>query len=71
MHFKSALLIAAAVLFSFHSLAWGEGDIALVNTATDRNNIQETQQAATDPEPETAAGMAPVAPDTIPSETDL
>ena len=71
MHFKSALLIAAVVLFSFHSLAWGEGDIALVNTATDRNNIQETQQAATDPEPETEAGMALVAPDTNPSETDL
>ncbi len=68
MHFKSTLLIAAAVLFSFHTPAWGDEDITLVNTAPDRNNIQETQQAATDPEPTTDITIAP---DPIPSETDL
>lgn len=74
MHFKSALLIAAAVLFSFHIPAWGEGGIALINTkaATEpaTENIQETQQAATDPDPEPTTDVA-IAPDPIPSETDL
>jgi membrane-bound lytic murein transglycosylase D len=72
MHFKSALLIAAAVLFSFHFPAWGDGAIALVGTkaATEpaTENVQETQQAATDPEPTTDIAIAP---DPIPSETDL
>jgi membrane-bound lytic murein transglycosylase D len=72
MHFKSALLIAAAVLFSFHIPAWGEGDIAFINTKAAnepaKENGQETQQAAMDPEP--AIDIA-IAPDPIPSETDL
>ena len=68
MLFKSTLLIAAAVFFSFHTLAWGEEDIALVNAAPDKNHAQVAQPAAPDAEPE--ANVA-TAPDPIPSETDL
>jgi len=64
MHFKSAVLIAAAVFFSLHSPAWGDEDIALVNAAPIQNKAQDAQQAA--PEPDSAT-----APDPIPSETDL
>ncbi|MFI4923080.1 MAG: transglycosylase SLT domain-containing protein, partial [Burkholderiales bacterium] len=71
-HFKSALLIAATVLIFFHTPAWGEDDIALVNikaaTEPAKENGQETQQAATDPEPATDIAIAP---DPISSETDL
>jgi membrane-bound lytic murein transglycosylase D len=66
MHIKSSLLIAAAVFFSLHSPAWGDKDIAFITAAPIQSNAQVAQQAAPDPEPDSAT-----APDPIPSATDL
>ncbi len=76
MHFRSALLIAAAVFFALHTLAWGDEDLALAytkpvtgsTTETTTETLHDAQQASNEPEPE---ARAITAPNPVPSETDL
>lgn len=65
MPFKATLLIAAAVFFSFHTLARSDDDIALVKAAA-AENAQEAPAPEAQPENDAEQSQ-----ESIPSATDL